>query len=191
MTRRYDTISAVVLAGGQSRRMGANKALLRIDDITFIARIINTLQERFPGIYISANKQEEYEVLKRPVIPDIFTGYGPLAGIHAALNTIPTNYVFTVPCDVPFISTGVVDMLVDAIESDTIVIAYDGERTHPLIGIYPRSACKSLEEYLQNNERQVHKFLEMSKHRRVDIAKFAEAVKNINTVEEYKRIVGR
>ncbi len=191
MIKRRDEISAVILAGGQSRRMGSNKALLPIGNITFIARIINTLQRRFSNIYISANNPEEYEVLKRPVIIDIFRGYGPLAGIHAALKNIPTEYAFTVSCDVPFISTDVIDTLVDAVESETILIADDGQRLHPLIGIYPRSVYNHLDEYLQNNEKQVHMFLDGMKHKRIDVSQYQDAVKNINTIEEYERIIRR
>jgi len=191
MTTRRDEISAVILAGGQSKRMGSNKALLPIGDITFIARITNTLQQRFSKIYISANNPEEYEVLKRPVITDIFRGYGPLAGIHAALKNIPTEHAFAVSCDVPFISTEVIDALVSAIVPGTILIADDGQRLHPLIGIYPRSVYNKLDEYLRNNEKQVHKFLDGMKHKRVDVSQHRDAVKNINTIEEYERIVRR
>jgi molybdenum cofactor guanylyltransferase len=167
--------------------MGSNKALLRVDGITFIERILNTLQQRFSQIYISANKPDEYTFLNRPIISDIFVDYGPLAGIHAVLKTISTDYLLTVSCDVPFLSTYVIDVLIDHVEPNVVVIADDGTQSHQLIGVYPRSVCNTLDDCLQTGERQVKRFLEKVNCRSVDISRFSYAVKNINTVEDYKK----
>jgi len=180
-------IAGVILAGGGSRRMGVDKALLKVDGITFIERIAATLERRFFALYISSNKADHYAFLNRPVIPDIFTQCGPLAGIHAALNHISTDYIFTVSCDVPFISTNVIDAFLDKLEPETILIADDGTRTHPLIGIYPRTMYNSLERYLQKGKRYAHGFLETVHVKNVDVSQFLKAVRNINTVDEYSK----
>jgi len=185
--KRYDDIAAVILAGGQSKRMGSNKALLRIDEVTFIARIINTLRERFSEIIISANDPHEYLVFKRPVLPDTFKNYGPLAGIHAALNSISSEYVFTTSCDVPFITTEIVDAIIEKRDLDTVLIADDGTRTHPLIGLYPKAVFTAIDRYLREDKRSVHHFLTTVKLVKVDVSKYSNSLRNINTPEDYER----
>jgi molybdenum cofactor guanylyltransferase len=189
MTRHSEDVSSVILAGGQSKRMGSNKALLSIRGITFIESIIQTLERRFTHIYISAGSADEYEFLTYPFIPDIFRNCGPLAGIHAALMTIDRESLFTVTCDVPFVSENVIDLLLESIDPHRAVLAHDGERLHPLIGIYPRSACDVIEQYLQAGGRHVKRFLDHVGYKQVDISRFAHEVKNCNTIAEYERMI--
>lgn len=191
MSGLRNDIAGAVLAGGKSTRMKSNKALLSVDGVPFIRRIVDTLERRFSRIYISANRADDYVFLNHPIIPDVYEDGGPLAGIHAVLKSVSAAYVFTVSCDVPFISTDVIDTLIEKTEPDTILIADDGTHIHPLIGIYPRSVCDNLGKYLQSGERKARRFLETVDHKRVDVSHAAGAVKNINTVEEYQREIRR
>ncbi len=167
--------------------MGVNKALLKVGGISFIECIDAVLEQRFSEIYISANDTGPYAFLNRPVIPDIFEDSGPLAGIHAALKSIHTDYLFTVSCDIPFISTNVIDAFLDKLEPETILIADDGTRTHPLIGVYPRTINTSIEQYLREGNRKVQGLLKTVQLKKVDVSSFTKEVMNINTVEEYEK----
>lgn len=184
-------IAGMVLAGGMSTRMQRNKALIIVDGVTFIQRIVQTLEQRFSRIYISANWADEYAFLNHPIIPDVYENGGPLAGIHAVMRSVKSDYIFTVTCDVPFISTNIIDAVIDKIEPGTILVADDGMRTHHLLGVYPRSMIKTIENYLERGDRRVARFLSEAPHKKIDVSQFAREVKNINTVVEYEREVGR
>ena len=171
--------------------MTRNKALLPIDGVPFIQRIVRTLEKRFSTVYVSANREDEYRFLGRPIVPDRIGNGGPLAGIHSLLHVVPAEYLFTVPCDVPYLSIHVIDALVRNLERDTVVVAHDGDRMHPLIGVYPRSLSGQLETYLETGGRKVSRFLETVRYRPVDVSRYRAEVRNINTPTEYKGRVTR
>ena len=191
MSAHRSDIAGLILAGGESKRMGRNKALLTVDGVPFVQRIVNTLHQRFSLILISANDSSQYAFLNLPVIPDVFKQCGPLAGIHAAFRAEPADYFFTVTCDIPFISIQVIDLLIDKIEEKSVVIADDGMQTHPLIGIYPRAIYSLLENYLREGKRQVHEFIETVDVIKTEVSPYARSVLNINTPDIYRREVGR
>lgn len=187
--RHYD-IAGMVLAGGKSTRMKRNKALLNVEGVSFVERIVKTLGQRFSRISISANRPDEYAFLEYPIVPDVFEDSGPLAGIHSVMKSERTEYLFVVTCDIPFINTDVIDTIIDKRESDKILIADDGLRLHYLIGLYPRVFLKDLEKFLERDGRQVGVFINSVDHKTVDVSAFSYALKNINTAEEYEKEIG-
>jgi molybdopterin-guanine dinucleotide biosynthesis protein A len=79
-------ISVVVLAGGASRRMGTNKALLRVDEgETLIARVVSNMAALSDDLIVVSNTPELYADLPVRQVGDIYPGSGPLAGLHAGL----------------------------------------------------------------------------------------------------------
>jgi molybdenum cofactor guanylyltransferase len=191
MSKVRDDIAGGVLTGGRSSRMTRNKALLTIDGIPFIQRIVRTLGKRFSLVYVSANREDEYRFLERPIVPDRIMDGGPLAGIHSLMQVLPVEYLLTVSCDVPYLSIRVIDALVRDLERDTVIVAHDGDRIHPLIGVYPRSVSGQLETYLETGGRKVSRFLETVRYRSVNISRYRAEVRNINTPTDYKGKVTR
>ncbi len=190
MIDRHCDIAGMVLAGGKSTRMKRNKALLNVEGVSFVERIVETLEQRFSRICISANCPDEYAFLEYPIVPDVFEDSGPLAGIHAVMKSERTEYLFVVTCDIPFINTDVIDTIIDKRESDKILIADDGLRSHYLVGLYPRIILEELEKFLERDGRQVGVFINSVNHKTVDVSAFSYALKNINTAEEYEKEIG-
>ena len=79
-------VCAVILAGGQSRRMGFNKALIDVNGRPIISLLIDQVSQVTNRILISSNDSSSYRFLNFPVVPDHFAGCGPLAGLHAAMR---------------------------------------------------------------------------------------------------------
>ncbi|MBI5308885.1 MAG: molybdenum cofactor guanylyltransferase [Planctomycetes bacterium] len=94
-------VTAIILAGGKSQRMGSNKALLKYGDTTFIERQIARLSKIFHEIILSANDASIYAHLPLPVVPDVIPGKGPLGGICAGIMRA-TNYYPGTPARVLF-----------------------------------------------------------------------------------------
>jgi len=82
----YDDITAIILSGGKSTRMGTNKSLLKIDDKTIIERLRDLLQNIFEDVILITNDPDDYQFLGLPIYEDVFRHRGPLAGIHSGLK---------------------------------------------------------------------------------------------------------
>jgi molybdopterin-guanine dinucleotide biosynthesis protein A len=107
----------VILAGGQSRRMGADKATIMLASRPLIAHVIERLAPQVDALAISANDDpERFAHLGLPVFGDEIGGVaGPLAGAHAAAGRYPHDDVVTVAVDLPFLPRDLVTRLRAAI----------------------------------------------------------------------------
>ncbi len=86
----YNDITGIILAGGKSKRMGINKALLKIGDKTIIERTAGLMQGLFNRVLLITNSPNEYMFLGLEIYEDIYKNIGPLAGIHSGL--VYSNY---------------------------------------------------------------------------------------------------
>ncbi|MFI5269802.1 MAG: molybdenum cofactor guanylyltransferase, partial [Chloroflexota bacterium] len=97
--------SGVLLAGGKSSRMGANKALLRFaSGETVIERIISSIRPLCPELLIVTNTPAEYEFLTLPMFPDAYPGASSLGGIYTGLLHAPSERALVLSCDLPLVN---------------------------------------------------------------------------------------
>ena len=158
-------IDAVILAGGQSRRMGGgDKALLRIAGRPMLAHIIERLSPQVGRIAINANGDPaRFADFGLPVIADTFGSFdGPLAGILTAMrwasdNDSTAGHVLTVPADAPLMPADLADRLIAAIDDapDTIALAASDGRRHPVAGLWPCALARDLSDGLDAGIRKV------------------------------------
>ena len=155
----HGRIVGVILAGGQSRRMGGgDKSLARLAGRTLMDRVIGRFAPQCAGIVISANGDpSRFANFKLPVIGDLEESHaGPLAGILAAMHwarrEMPTaTHIASVTADAPLIPHDLVARLaLKATEqSNEIAVARSAGQTHPPIALWPVNLLKSLEHYLK------------------------------------------
>lgn len=184
---------AVILAGGKSSRMGQNKALLPIDGISNIERIVQILRKDFTDISIVTNNKDSYEFLQLPMTEDRVKEKGPLAGIQAGLLASPQETNFFVACDMPFVSVEVAKRLVELSDGyDAVVPVIDG-RQHPLFAVYKKSVLPELEKCLLANELRLIHLLDKVNTNYVteaflnlEIAKMDKVFYNMNHPSEYE-----
>ncbi len=181
-------ITAAILAGGVSKRMGTNKALIKLGDMTFIERIAAAAQTVLDHLIIIADQAEFYAFLHLPIFPDIYPQCGPLGGLHSALVHAPTSHVLVTSCDLPFITSEMISLLTEQSEEGAITLVSDGTRTHPLFGIYPRSLQQHVEHALQSGQRAMFGFLEGMNVRVLDFSTFRRNLLNINTPQELAEV---
>ena len=81
----YKDITGIILSGGKSTRMGSNKSLLKVGNMTVIERVRNLLQGIFKNVILITNDPEDYKFLGLPMFEDVYRHKGPLAGIHSGL----------------------------------------------------------------------------------------------------------
>jgi molybdenum cofactor guanylyltransferase len=127
---------AIILSGGKSSRMGTNKALLKINEKTNIERIADTLKVSFNDIILVTNQPEDYQFLGLKMVQDFYPGQGPLAGVHAGLFASAFEKNFVVACDMPFVSVGLAEVLIqNSGDYDAVVPVINGVQ-HPLFSVF-------------------------------------------------------
>ncbi len=129
--------AGVILAGGQSSRMGvARKALLELKGRSLIAHVIDRLQAGLEPLLISCeSKTNELEGFGLPLVADLMPGFrGPLMGLYSALQYLAdkgqNNGLVLCPCDAPFIPANFIQILLEAAQGETkpvVVISYQEE----------------------------------------------------------------
>ena len=144
----YTDITGVILAGGRSRRMGVNKALLEIDGVTVIERMARLLKEIFSEVILITNTPEEYAFLQLKMHPDIYLNKGPLAGIHSALLNSQTEKNFIISCDIPFMTAEVIKDMINIRTAEPVTVVRADGYIQQLAGLYHKKVLPAAEELL-------------------------------------------
>lgn len=141
---------AVILAGGQSRRMGQSKALLLWEGETLLSRLSRRLS-LFDEVLLSANDPELGTGLPLRTVADRYPGAGPLAGLHSALSATDKQALFCVPCDQPYFSPALAEMLMEEFPAgaEAFVCRDSSQHVHPLCGIYTKAALPHITEQIE------------------------------------------
>lgn len=147
--------TGIILAGGQSSRMGQNKALMMIDGVRVIERIKNELEKITDDLLIVTNTFHTYEYLNIPMVEDEQKGKGPLAGIQAGLKASRSEKNLIVACDMPFISSSLGQFLLEELEDYQAAIPKLEGRMHPLFGAYRRDVLQAVSQSLEKNELRI------------------------------------
>jgi len=180
--------TAIILAGGRSSRMGADKSLLPVDGQPIIERICERLAGRFDQILISANEPEKLAFLGLEVIPDRIPGQGPLMGIASALEASTSELNFVVACDIPRIHIGFVEeMLAEAETSgaDVVVPTTGSEEYEPLFAVYRKSALEAINKVLASGGRRISDIFAQCRVKYIKLTD-KEWLRNLNTPAEYE-----
>jgi molybdopterin-guanine dinucleotide biosynthesis protein A len=182
--------SAVVLAGGDSRRMGRDKALLPVAGRPLIETIIRQLRTRFDDILVSARRADDYRFLGLEIVPDAEPGQGPLRGIASALPRTKHDLAFVTACDIPRIDLEFVECLIGLAEGCEVVLPFrPPDLYEPLFAVYRRSVVGPAEEILAAGKRSLLELLDKVRVRRVEIPD-GLSFENINTRADYRKLVG-
>ena len=186
-----EACGGVILAGGNSRRMGRCKALLKVGNTTMLERIERQM-EVFPERWLSTNDPALGAAFSGKVVADVFVGKGPLAGIHAALSKTSKSYLFCVACDMPYFSRQIIGPMTEAFPdgADALVCQDSTGRIHPLCGIYAKTALPAITRCLHFGELRVSVLLRQLRCVCFQTAgQFSDQILwNINTPEAYNSL---
>ena len=178
--------TAIVLAGGRSRRMGSDKSLLPLSGKPMIEVIIDQLRDNFKQILVSSSASKKYEFLNIPVVPDLRLGMGPLMGILSALERSESDLNFVTSCDAPNIKLSYVRQLLKEAETHDLVIPIsENGRFEPLFAVYRKSVISHCHDLLANGHRKISDLFE-----RVNVKYLpfngADWYENLNTTREFE-----
>jgi len=184
-------ITAILLAGGKSQRMGTDKGLLDLNGKTFIQHICDALRPVVGSniLIVSANK--DYDALGFSRVEDIIENKGPVGGLYTALKESKTKVNLVLSVDVPLVTSELLQWLVENHnETDMVTQTKIGDKTSPLIGVYDRSMRIIFGEQIAGNKLKLQQAIEDVKHRSLEIPeKWKNQAQNINTQEEYQNLI--
>jgi molybdopterin-guanine dinucleotide biosynthesis protein A len=187
-TGRYNLFAAV-LAGGQSKRMGQDKALLQIGSKPMIKRVVEAVLTQVPDVMIVSNDLATYSFLRLPVYPDAVHDCGPLGGIYTALLHSKFQHCLVVACDLPYLSKGLLQFLCENC-APYDVLAFESEAgVEPLCAVYSKRCLSVIRKQIKAGQYKVSDFYDLVNTRLVRLEpKLAffdpKSFINVNTQEE-------
>jgi molybdopterin-guanine dinucleotide biosynthesis protein A len=183
--------AAIVLAGGRSRRMGADKSMLPIGGRPMIEHICRQLCGTFARVLVSANDAEKLAFLGLDVVPDRVPDQGPLMAVASALNASDRELNLVVSCDVPEIKLAVVRrMLAEAEGADLVIPVTSDGKEQPLFAVYCRSVRRCMEQALASGARRLRDIYDLCTVRFLEIDD-AGWFANLNTMADYEQFRSR
>jgi len=193
------SVAGIVLCGGKSHRMGSSKAWLPIAGECMLPRVVRLLSVEVDPIVVVSARDQELPPLPAEVrlIHDEQEGRGPLQGLAAGLAALDEQMdaAFVSSCDVPFLRPPFVRRMIDLLESDQVCVPRIDGRPHPLAAVYRVDVLDEVRRLLVENrlrlmdlyERVPTHFVDAGELRDVD--PMLESLANVNTPEEYERVL--
>jgi molybdopterin-guanine dinucleotide biosynthesis protein A len=190
-------LCAVILAGGQSNRMGRNKAFIPVEGRPLIQLLAERMQSLTGRIVISANDPLEYSFLNLPVVRDVYAGRGPLAGLHGAMRQVSAFMYLLLACDLPNLTVSLPRRMIEIAGDYDIVAPVTADGAHPLCAVYRRTCLPVVEAHLEQGNNRMTDLLADSSLRvkRLDANEghfHDENLLNLNTPEDlFRAAAGR
>lgn len=184
-------IAGAVLAGGQSRRLGQDKALLMLDGSTLLERALAILRSVAREVLVIGPPERAALAGGARVVPDAFPGAGPLGAIATALQASEADRVVLVACDMPFLSASLLRYLVSCSEGYDVTIPRTQGFTEQMHAVYHRSCLSAVTEQLAAGDLKIDRFFPGVRVRYVDepelraIDPDLRSLWNVNTPEDW------
>lgn len=190
-------VSAVILCGGESRRMGQDKAKLQIGKYTFLEQIVRNIMDNGPDeMFLSVRRKNDYSEIKVTHIEDLEQNKGPLMGIYSAMCVASYEKIWVTSCDMPFIDWQVAEELAVYFEDgiDAVIPVDRTGKKYVLCAWYRKSTLEILKEQLESGDLKVKHLLGRLRVCYVAVEGLSDGshkFQNINTREEYQAFTGQ
>lgn len=182
-------LGLIILAGGKSRRMKRNKALLPVPGGVLIETVLGQLQDRFAQVIVSVSNRKGFDFLSGvDLIPDPVPDQGPMYGIYHAMGVSRYDKNFVIACDIPVIDMEFLQMLVAAAAAVEIAVPENGGRLlEPLFAVYSQSVRPIMGKLLERGERSLLPLFERCRVKKVPLVD--KTLVNLNTRSDYERFL--
>ena len=158
-----NNVLPVILAGGKSRRFGADKAVAKLGDKSLIDYTINKLEPKFAEILVITNNPMQVSKNNIFFIKDIMSGQlGPLVGILSAMEWVKNNdknyeWIISFPCDTPFFEEKIIDKVINSQKSSDkkLLFLKSGNKRHNIFGLWSIELMEQLRNDINQGVRKV------------------------------------
>ena len=187
-------MDALILAGGENKRIPMIKGFLEIRNRKIIETNIELLKSIFSRVILSVNHPELYFYLGLPMIGDVFDSMGPMTGILSVFMNTESADIFVTACDMPYINAILIKYMVEKYNDkfDALIPLYDG-KPQPLFGIYAKRISELMEQRIKAGKKSLLDFLKTINVRYINeeevrnIDPEGRSFVNINTFKDYQR----
>ena len=189
----HHEITGIVLAGGKSRRMGQDKALMNFRGKPLVQHAVELLRQVCGKVIISANKTH-YGFTGSEIWPDEQDIQAPMIGIYSCLKRTRDEWILVLSCDMPFVDPKLLELLISSAGSGTrgvIIPVHDGDCIEPLCGLYHKSLIPLMEQRIRVRDYSLQHLIQQSNHLLLETGPFLSFYDpliflNINTTEDFK-----
>lgn len=182
-------ITAIILSGGQSTRMGTDKALLILNNKTLLENTIEICKPLCTNILISSNFPE-HQKFGYKVIPDEIKNSGPMAGIYSCLKKSETEWNFVISVDAAFVKTEIIEDLIQHTNHYDAVVPEHKTGKEPLIALYNKNVVSVLKRHLESGNLKMHNLLKRLNTKYLNtqnrVEKNPEIFRNLNRPDDLK-----
>ncbi len=152
-------VTGVLLAGGNSRRMGEDKRYLVVGEQTLLERGLAVLRSIFQEVLVVIAQDSLPLKVAARVVRDLVPDCGSLGGLYTGLTQATTPYIFVVACDMPFLDPAVITQFTSRRASADIVIAKLAARLHPMHALYGKGCLPVLEQMIRTRQLKIQEML--------------------------------
>jgi molybdopterin-guanine dinucleotide biosynthesis protein A len=164
-------ITGIILAGGQSSRLGTDKAFIKIGNKTLIENTYEVITDYCKEVLISANNHTGHSFPEQRIIPDYIPGLGPIGGIYSCLKHSGTENNLVVAVDIPFINKGLIQFLISDMADAELIIPISGDgKAEPLCALYKKSVLPHLEKMIAKKDLKVQNLTHYCKSKKLPVS---------------------
>jgi len=185
-------MTGIILAGGENKRMGVDKAFLTVAGIPLIEHVLGVLGAVVQQIIIVTNSPERYRTYDARIVTDRLEQRGSLVGIYSGICSSESEFNLVVACDMPFLNAGLLSYLMEQAPGYDAVVPAFGELIEPLHAVYSKRLLPVIEERIREDERRIRSIFGHANVRYVtekEISRFdpeRRSFINLNTPQQYK-----
>jgi len=189
---QIDNCTAVILTGGESKRMGSDKASVVLAGKSLLEHVLAQLEPLFSDMLISVREQRPD--IAYPQIVDKTEHRGPMVGIKAALEQVNTDWMFVIACDMPLVSTALLRHLAGLRYAHDAVVPFAFDRPQPLFGFYNKSCLPMMNMKMQQGQRSMIRLLDsldtclLSEQQVQAIDPEMKSLLSLDTLEDVKKV---
>lgn len=182
------SLSAIILAGGKSSRMGRDKALIEIDGVPLLKRTYEAAKHCTDAIYVVTSWRDRYQsILSGVQWIEESAPRSPLVAFAEAFEQISTDWALLLACDLPRLTGETLQDLTTQLGETSIVVARSQEGWEPLCGFYHRDCLPSLRNYLASGQRSFQDWLDSETVQELNVSD-RQILFNCNTPDDLNRV---
>jgi molybdopterin-guanine dinucleotide biosynthesis protein A len=181
-------VTGIILSGGQSKRMGTDKALIHINEKTLLEKAIEICNTFCTHILISSNHRN-HEKYGYKVVADEIENCGPMGGIYSCLKHSKTEWNFVISVDAVFVAPEFIAFLIsEAGDFDTVIPIHQNGK-EPLIALYHKNILTEIKKMLDLGNFKMQNLLNLVNTKYVDsqdyVERFPKLFRNLNRPEDF------
>lgn len=146
----HSNLTVAVMAGGKSSRMGSDKSFMPLHGKPMIEHVLAKIDGMGSETIIISNDTERYDFLDYSIYSDIYTDFGPLGGLHAALTYAANQYILVVACDMPWLNRSLLEYMISLRMNYDVVVPRWTKFPEPMHAVYSKDCVKHVEHNLDS-----------------------------------------